>query len=379
MTAFPTDPAVASCDRSPDTPDTDGERTRRGWFWVRVGVQLLMLAVAGIFVARRAGQLSHVGATLAAARWPWLLAAGAALAVSISALARLQQTLLREGDTHVRLRRLLLVTLASNAVTQSLPGGAVVAEGYTYRQYRRIGAPPVLAVWTEVSAGALEAAALALVAFAGALLSHGTLRHALIPALAVVLLGALVAAALFRRTRLLAALTRAVLARVERVAPDSWCRRLEAGQRAAEQMRCYRPSLRTWLTAEGLGVVNWVMDAVALACVLEAVHAPVPWHGILLAYAGAQLLAELPITPGGLGLVEGGLVGMLTQLHLSGASATAGALLYRGFSFWSLIVLGWLAALRLQARHGRRPETKRADSGTYPDTADVAMREADVG
>ena len=39
----------------------------------------------------------------------------------------------------------------------------------------------------------------------------------------------------------------------------------------------------------------------------EAVGVDVPWRGVLLAYAAAQLATNLPITPGGLGVVEGSL------------------------------------------------------------------------
>jgi uncharacterized membrane protein YbhN (UPF0104 family) len=56
----------------------------------------------------------------------------------------------------------------------------------------------------------------------------------------------------------------------------------------------------------------------------------------------------LPTTPGGIGLVEGGLVGLLTRMHASPGAAVAGALIYRSFTFWLLISVGWAAALRLR-------------------------------
>jgi uncharacterized membrane protein YbhN (UPF0104 family) len=42
---------------------------------------------------------------------------------------------------------------------------------------------------------------------------------------------------------------------------------------------------------------------------------------VLLAYAGAGLLALFPLTPGGLGFVEAGLVGTLTLAGVSGPDA----------------------------------------------------------
>ena len=47
--------------------------------------------------------------------------------------------------------------------------------------------------------------------------------------------------------------------------------------------------------------------AVDVPAMDAAVHAPVPWRGILLAYGAGQLAVNLPVTPGGLGVVEGSL------------------------------------------------------------------------
>ena len=272
----------------------------------RAGLEVLVLAGAAVFVLRRAGNLAEVSATFDRLHWHWLLLGVAAEAGSITMLSWLQQRLLRVGDLPVTVGNLLPVTMASNAVAQSLPAGSLFAEGYAFRQYQRLGASRALGIWAELSAGALAAAALSGVAVAGACVVGPGLRLQLLPILAFVFAGAAVAAALFGRTPLLSALVGRVLRSAERLTPERLCRMLSAAQKAIRQMESFRPSLGIWLVCFAAAALNWCLDAVVLLAGLLTVGAPVPWRGLLLCYAAAQLLVELPITPGGLGLVEGG-------------------------------------------------------------------------
>ena len=162
--------AVIDHDREP--PRKAGRRHRRGGRprvvarWV---VEVAVLALAALFVVRRAGSsIGQVGATFAHLHWHWLFVAVAAECISIVALSWLQQRLLRVGNVPVRVRNLLPVTAASNAVAQSLPTGLLFAEGYAFRQYQQLGAPRTLGLWAELSAGALASAGLATVAVGGA-------------------------------------------------------------------------------------------------------------------------------------------------------------------------------------------------------------------
>ncbi len=259
---------------------------------------------------------------------------------------------------------LVPVTLASNAVSLSLPAGTLFAEGYTFRQYQWLGASQVLAIWSQLSAGALATAALAAVAVAGAAAAPG-LRLELLPVLTFVLAGALVAAALFRRAPLLGSLIGRTLRAAERILPPSVCRHLRSAQVALRQMDNFNPPPRLWLACFGAAALNWALDSVVLIMGLLTVGAPVPWKGILISYAAAQILVELPITPGGLGLVEGGLVEVLIRFHVPASLATAGTLVYRAVSYWLLLLVGWSAALYLTLRN-RRATRAAATAATRP-------------
>jgi uncharacterized membrane protein YbhN (UPF0104 family) len=277
----------------------------------------------------------------------------------------LQQRLLRIGDVPVRVTDLVPVTAASNAVAQSLPGGVLFAEGYAFRQYQRLGAGKALGVWAELSAGSLAASGLAAVAVTGAIVVGSGLRWQLLPGLTFVLAGALVASALFRRAPLLSSLISRVMRFSERLLPAHLWRHLRSAENATRQMANFRPSVGVWAACLAAAMLNWGLDAIVLVMGLLTVGGPVPWRGVLLCYAAAQLLVELPITPGGLGLVEGGLVEVLTRFHVPVSRATAGTLMYRAVSYWLLLLIGWGAALWLAA-HNRRAGRPGAPSGNGP-------------
>ena len=72
-----------------------------------------------------------------------------------------------------------------------------------------------------------------------------------------------------------------------------------------------------------------------------------PWQTSLAAFAFVRLLTALPITPGGLGLTELGLVTILAAGadHRVSAQVTAAVLLYRAVTYLPPIPLGALACL----------------------------------
>ena len=352
---------------APHSPDRQGGsgRRRRQRTLRRLLLEVAVLGAAAVFVVLRAGKsLGSVGSAFSHLRWHWLLVAGGAEVGSIFCLSWLQQRLLREGGLEVGVRDLLPVTMASNAVAQSLPAGTLFAEGYSFRQYQKLGAGWTLGVWAELSAGAIEASALATVALVGAVVVGPSLRLELLPVLGFVWVGAAVASTLFGRPGLLGRLIARVLRSAEGFLPEQACGRMRSAERSLREMVSFRPSAKTWLRCHVVAICNWGFDSVVLVAALLTVGGPVPWRAVLLCYAAAQLLVELPITPGGLGVVEGGLTELLTRFHMGVTQATAGTLMYRAVSYWLLVLVGWVAAGWL-AVHNRRTARRRA-TGEYP-------------
>jgi uncharacterized protein (TIRG00374 family) len=91
-------------------------------------------------------------------------------------------------------------------------------------------------------------------------------------------------------------------------------------------------------TASRLG-----FDFLALFAALAAVGGLPRPSLALLAYTAASLLAMIPITPGGLGLVEAGLTGTLALAGVAPAQAVLATLLYRLASYWLPILAGPIA------------------------------------
>lgn len=60
-----------------------------------------------------------------------------------------------------------------------------------------------------------------------------------------------------------------------------------------------------------------------------AVGGHVPWQTVLAAYGLTQLAAVLPLTPGGIGVIEGTLSLLLIASHVPAPTAVAAVILYR--------------------------------------------------
>ena len=79
---------------------------------------------------------------------------------------------------------------------------------------------------------------------------------------------------------------------------------------------------------------RWTFDYLTLLAALAAVGSTPRASLVLLAFCAAQLLSQIPLTPGGLGFVEAGLTGMLTLAGVSAGDAVLATFAYRLFSYW---------------------------------------------
>jgi uncharacterized protein (TIRG00374 family) len=132
---------------------------------------------------------------------------------------------------------------------------------------------------------------------------------------------------------------------------------------------------RRWRAALAAAVGNTSFDYLALLSALRAVGADPRPSLVVLAYASAEVLALIPLTPGGLGFVEAGLVGTLTLAGVPAPHALTATLLYRLVSYWLPIPLGGVAYVVFRRRFPApaEPATPRdpvpdetGDSGAPP-------------
>lgn len=317
---------------------------------------------AGIGAAwTRRSQLRHAIDKLGHPAWGWLFAALVAQAVSMVVFARLQRWLLRCGGVRVRLRDMVEITLAGNALSTSLPGGAAWAAGWVWGQLRRRSVDRVLAGWVVLVAGALSSFALFLYVVVGAEIagSHGPVASLRwvdrgLLALAGAALVALVALA---RSQRLHQRWRAVVDSAPEQ-PRWHCRLVKLLDETGHRVRVVSPTPLAWAESLALALVNWGADLATLVFCVLTLHASVPWRGIVVAYALTQIAASVPITPGGLVVVEASLTALLTAYGLHETTAVIVVLLYRLISFWVLVPIGWTSWAYLELRQ-RRAGSKR--------------------
>jgi uncharacterized protein (TIRG00374 family) len=127
--------------------------------------------------------------------------------------------------------------------------------------------------------------------------------------------------------------------------------------------------------AIGWAALNWLLDAASLWVFVAAFSHFISPVDLLVAYGLAYILAAIPITPGGLGVVEFVLVSMITGFGPTAGQALSAVLAYRAVNFWLPIPFGGLAygSLELERRpvyqrlrdrlHRRRDDSPLAPDG----------------
>lgn len=104
----------------------------------------------------------------------------------------------------------------------------------------------------------------------------------------------------------------------------------------------------------GISVVIWLLEAGRLLLVSQSLGFSLGLLFILFVGLASALLTALPLTPGGVGLVEPGVAGLLT-INLARVDAWSIALIDRSISYLGIIVLGAIVLFFRQMKLARRP------------------------
>ncbi|HZB75595.1 MAG TPA: YbhN family protein [Solirubrobacteraceae bacterium] len=259
--------------------------------------------------------------------------------------------------------------LAAGALGRVVPGGSAAAGALQFRMLVQAGVPPSFAglgigVASIVVLAAL--AALPVLALPPVLLGVAVperLGQAAIGGVALffALLG--VGAVLMAGDRPILAVGRAFVRIGRRVRP-----RHPPADDLPERFKVQRDLVRRalgsrWWEAVAGAAARWIFDWVTLLTALAAVGQHPRPSLVLLAFCAAQLLAQIPITPGGLGVVEAGLTGALALIGVPAAAAAVATLAYRLVSYWLALPAGGVAWLvhrwRVRAGVTSVPRTAR--------------------
>jgi uncharacterized membrane protein YbhN (UPF0104 family) len=321
------------------TEDAAGVALRR---YVRRGV-LLVIAGASLYLL-----LPSLVAVFASWRsllqldWRFAVLVPACEAASLVCLWELDRIALRVSDWFA----VAAAQLSGNAVGRILPGGGATATAFAAGMLRRAGVDPgEAAAAFATSTGLQIATALALPVLAlpaivaGAPVNHGLATAAYLGLASLVLLVA-VGATAFALNAPIVLVGRAI----EWLLNQTMRRRrhiVGLPQELLDDRNFIRATLgRRWQAAGMAAAANTGFDYLALLCALRAVGADPRPSLILLAYTAAELLALIPLTPGGLGFVEAGLVSTLTLAGVPAAQALAATLFYRLVAYWLPLPLG---------------------------------------
>jgi putative heme transporter len=301
---------------------------RRSIWLVVTGVSLYLVAPSVLDVLASWSDIRRFGAG-------WL---AAMLVLQILALACLWA--LQAVAMHTR-RWYPVITsqLAGNALAKVAPGGGAVGAALQYKMLVQAGLRRTTAVSGLTAANLLTfAVVLALPMFAIPAIVRGAVDRSLVEVTivgAVVFLVLLAVAAVCIATdeplRWIGRVVQGVRNRLRRGSapltglPDRLLR---------ERDRIVGTLGPRWKRALLATTGRWAFDYATLVAALAAVGSRPRPSLVLLAFCAAQLLAQVPITPGGLGLVEAGLTAMLGLAGVSAGDAVLATFAYRLFSYW---------------------------------------------
>jgi putative heme transporter len=357
--------------------DFTAGRDRRAVVRYVVGV-LVGCIVLFLLVGRR-GELAAAWHHLAGASGQWVAAAIAAESLSLLAYAVLQQRVLRLSGTSLRLPGLYLLTLANDAIACSVPGEPAVSSAYRFRYYRRRGASGASAGWTIFTVLIAQAIGMSLLLLLGVVVALAGSTSTIGAGITVVGLAIVVGAgAILLRRDLVLRLASATVRGVDRLTR----RRTDAGgtqhtlairiERTLTRMREIPLTPGSTVVVVALAFAAWCCDFLCLLCMFRAVHSPIPWHGVLLAYGVAQVIGSFPVVPGGLGIVEGSLAVVLVAYGAGRVPAVSAALAFRIVNYWLAIAVGWLS-VGLIAHQSRRARAIDVEVGAGAGTGATAM------
>jgi len=245
--------------------------------------------------------------------------------------------------------------LAGNALSKVAPGGGAVGAALQYRMLTVAGVPGRPAISGLTAANLLTFAvmlALPVLAIPTLLRGsvHGTLLETAIVGLIVFVVLAALSAVLLIMDGPLEWVGRTAQRIRNRLRPKAEPLCTLPARLVRERDRILATLGPRWKRALLATISRWAFDYGTLLAALAAVHSNVRPGLVLLAFCAAQLLAQIPITPGGLGFVEAGLTALLTLAGVGAGNAVLATFAYRLFSYWLPLPVG-LGAWLWHRRH----------------------------
>jgi len=320
---------------------------RRGFLIFAVLLIIEYLVIPRLVVASKSLSL------LANINIVWLLAGIALEGLALFCYALLSRTVLPRNAPN--LNTILRIDLATTAVAHVVPGGTAGSAGLGYRLFTSYGMSGTQVGFAMATQGMGSAIVLNIMVWISLLISiplAGVHRIyiivALVGMLAILAMAALVYAFTIGEESA-ARLVRSITRHIPRVNED---RLEEVVRHIGVLLRELGKDPQQLKEAILWAALNWLFDAASLMAFLAAFHRFVDPFELFAAYGIANVLAVIPITPGGLGFVEASSIGLLVSFGVQNKVATLAVLGWRLVNFWLPIPIGAICYISLRVQRG---------------------------
>ncbi len=262
-------------------------------------------------------------------------------AVSLFTYALLTRVLLPSDAPGVG--TLFRVDLAATAVAHVIPGGSAASAALGYRLFTRLGVDGRSAGFAMATQGLGSGVVLNVLLWIALVISIPFAGvHAIYATVAVIGMLAILgfAALVFAFTRGEEGAVHVVRA-ISRHLPRLGEGRLEGIVRQiSDSLRALWRDRGHFRLAIVWASLNWLLDAACLWTFLAAFHRFVNPVELFAAYGIGNVLAVIPLTPGGLGIVEATTILLLKSFGVAGDVALEAVIGWRLINFWLPIPVG---------------------------------------
>ncbi len=332
--------------------DTGGPPRPRKYQSFRLTLKLLLFVgvlyfaivtvVPGVRMA--AGELRSVS--------PALIAVGFGLEIAaLYSYSLLTKAALGEAGHLVSSWRLFRIQMSTKALSSIVPGGSAAGSALGYRLMTLSGVPGPDAGFALATAGLGSAVVLNVIFWAALVVSipirgvNGGYATAAISGVIIMGFAAMLVFGLLegqgRAERMLRWIARRMRLDENRAAA--------AVKHVAGRLEELAADRQLLTRVIGWAAANWLLDAMALWVFLRAFGVSTEIDALLVGFGLANVLAVIPITPGGLGVIDVTLTSALVGFGLTRSTAVLGVASWRLAQFFFPIVLGGLlyATLRV--------------------------------
>jgi len=285
----------------------------------------------------------------------WWMIAGLILeGLSLFCYALLNRVLL-PAEGRPSLSRLFRIDLSAAAVAHVIPAGTVGSAGIGYQLFTAEGVDGtdvgVMMATKGIGSTVVLNVLLWIALVISIPLSGFQPVYATVAIIGAVVL-ALVGVLIFGVTRGEKRAARVLHAVGDRIPGISGDKLEQIALQAASSIRDLGTNREVLIWSLTWAALNWLLDAASLWCFIAAFGGHANPVGLFAAYGVANVVGAIPITPGGLGIIDTLTPFLLVGFGLTRSVATLGVLAWRLVNFWLPIPTGALAYVSLKVPRG---------------------------